>query len=58
MTKSQHEAGLPRSPRAFETDASWYQSYWHEMPEPGPADFSVHIVVWAAVLAVGILIGI
>jgi hypothetical protein len=58
MIKTLRQAGLPRPPRAFETDTSWYQSYWYEAPEPAPADFSVHVVVWVAVLAVGILIGI
>ena len=58
MARSQHDKYLARSPRAFETDTSWYQSYWFDPPQAEPAKPSVHIAVWVAVLAVGVFISL
>ena len=35
MTTPHKATTLPRPPKAFEVDPSWYQSYWYgQQPEP------------------------
>jgi hypothetical protein len=46
---------LARPPKAFEIDASWYQSYWYDRPQPelrNPSFRSVRFLVWAALFVV------
>jgi hypothetical protein len=53
MTALHKTTTLARPPKAFETDAFWYQSYWYDRPQPEPRKpryRSVRMLVWAAVL--------
>ena len=47
---------LARPPKAFEIDASWYQSYWYDWPQPElrkPSFRSVQVLVWAVLFVAG-----
>ena len=46
---------LPRSLRAFEVDAVWYQSYWYQPPRPSTEQsvrLPLRFMVWASVVCV------
>jgi hypothetical protein len=56
MTDSHKTTTLVRPLKAFEIDASWYQSYWYDRPQPEPRKLSFrsgHVLVWAVLLVVG-----
>jgi hypothetical protein len=56
MTTARKTTTLARSPKAFEIDTSWYQSYWYDRPEPqlrkARAPF-VQALVWVTVFVAG-----
>jgi hypothetical protein len=61
MTTAHEKRTLARSPKAFEIDTSWYQSYWYDRPQPRPrqprARF-VQALVWGTVFVVGAYLAI
>ena len=44
MTAAHETTTLAKSPRAFEVDTSWYQSYWYDRPQPRPRKPSARFV--------------
>jgi hypothetical protein len=56
MTDAHKTMTLAKPPKAFETDSSWYQSYWYDGPEPErrkPSLRSAHVLVWAVLFVAG-----
>ncbi len=56
MTTAQNTTTLARPPKAFEIDASWYQSYWYDRPQPAlrkPSSRALQVVCWVAVFLAG-----
>jgi hypothetical protein len=43
---------MPRQPRAFEVDASWYQSYWYQASQPAPRKSARLLLRFSACFAV------
>ena len=56
MTDAHKTTTLAKPPQAFETDSSWYQSYWYGRPEPErrtPSFRSAHVVVCTVLFVAG-----
>jgi hypothetical protein len=56
MTDVHKTTTLARPLQAFEIDASWYQSYWYDRPQPERRKLSfrsAYALVWAVLLLAG-----
>jgi len=56
MITARETATLAKPPRAFEVDASWYESYWYDQPRPRlrkPTLRFVQVLVWAVIFGAG-----
>jgi hypothetical protein len=48
--------GMPRRPRVFEVDPSWYHFYWQQQPQRTPRKSApplFRLFMWAAVFCAG-----